>query len=172
MKASLRSARIAPKKANLIARMVRGMPVMDAIDLMERTHKKGARMIEDLLKSAVANASHNDKQDPGSLEVRTIIVNQGAGYRRGVPMARGRIRPMIKFLSHIDVVLGVRVRDSGDSRESGESGEKKKKAASKASQASKKTVQRTKTKDVRSSDPSTSSPARPRSDGESSVSSS
>jgi large subunit ribosomal protein L22 len=107
MKAFLRSARIAPKKANLIATMVRGMPVNDAITALEQTHKKGARMIEQLLKSAVANAQHNDKQDASKLIVKTIIVNQSLGYRRGVPMARGRMRPMTKFLSHIDVVLGV-----------------------------------------------------------------
>lgn len=112
MKASLHSARIAPKKANVVAKMVRGMTALEAIELLERTHKKGARMIEELLKSAVANATHNDKQDAKSLVIRSIVVNQGMGYRRGVPMARGRIRPMTKFLSHIDVVLGVKSGES------------------------------------------------------------
>lgn len=107
MKAYLRSARIAPKKANIIAKMVRGMNVGDAIDALAHTHKKGARMIEDLIKSAVANAEHNDKQDASKLMVKTIVVNQSLGYPRGVPMARGRMRPMRKFLSHIDVTLGV-----------------------------------------------------------------
>jgi large subunit ribosomal protein L22 len=107
MKAHLRSARIAPKKANLIAKMIRGMPVSGALDALRRTHKKGARMVEQLIKSAVANAEHNDRQDPSALVVKTIIVNQGTGYRRGVPMSRGRIRPMTKFLSHISLTLGV-----------------------------------------------------------------
>lgn len=107
MKAYLRSARIAPKKANIIAKMVRGMPVGDALSALTRTNKKGARMVEQLVKSAVANAEHNDKQDGGKLLIKTIVVNQSMGYRRGVPMARGRIRPMTKFMSHIAVTLGM-----------------------------------------------------------------
>lgn len=108
MNASLRSARIAPKKANIIARLVRGMPVTDALTLLKRTHKKGARMVEGVLQSAVANAEHRARQNPEDLIVRSIVVNQGSSYRRGVPMARGRTRPMRKFLSHIDIVLGVK----------------------------------------------------------------
>lgn len=107
MKAYLRSARIAPKKANLIAKMVRGMPVPAAAEALRRTNKKGARMVEQLLKSAVANAEHNEKQDPSLLVVKAIVVNQGTAYQRGTPMARGRMRPMQKFLSHISLTLGI-----------------------------------------------------------------
>ncbi len=107
MKAHLRSVRIAPKKANIIAKMVRGMPVHGAMDALHRTHKKGARMVEQLLRSAMANASHNDHQTASQLVIKSIVVNQGTGYRRGVPMSRGRVRPMTKFLSHISLTLGV-----------------------------------------------------------------
>ncbi len=106
MKASVNSVRIAPKKANLIARLVRGLAVPDAIEALRRTHKKGARIVETLLQSAVANTSHNLKQDPQTMIVKTIVVNQGTAYHRGVPMARGRVRPMRKFLSHIEIELG------------------------------------------------------------------
>lgn len=107
MKAYLRSARIAPKKANIIAMMVRGMRVDEALTALSRTHKKGARMVETLVNSAVANATHNDKQPKGSLMIKTIVVNQGTPMRRGTPMARGRMRPMNKFMSHIAVTLGI-----------------------------------------------------------------
>lgn len=107
MKAYLRSVRIAPKKANIIAKMVRGMPAGEAMDLLKRTNKKGARIVEKLLASAIANARHNDKQHPSDLVIKSIIVNQSLGYARGVPMARGRIRSMTKFLSHIDLALGI-----------------------------------------------------------------
>ncbi len=106
MKAYAHSLRIAPKKANLIAKMVRGMPVPDAMEALRKTHKKGARMIELLLRSAIANTSHNDKQDPQTMLIRTIVVNQGQAYRRGMPMARGRQRPFRKFLSHVSLELG------------------------------------------------------------------
>ncbi len=130
MKAYLRSARIAPKKANVIAQMVRGCTVPEAIDSLEHTNKKAARLILALLKSAVANAMHNSKQRPEELVIRSIVVNQGQSYRRGVPMARGRMRPIRKFLSHIEIVLGV--ASDGDEAKSG----------AKASQKAKKTVQR------------------------------
>lgn len=106
MKAYLDSVRLAPKKANLIAKMVRGMPVPDAMDALMHTHKKGARIIEKLLRSAIANASHNDKQDPQTMVIKTLVVNQGTAYRRGMPMARGRQRPYRKFLTHINLELG------------------------------------------------------------------
>lgn len=108
MKAIVYSARIAPKKANLIAKMVRGMPVLEAVALLERVHKKGARIMENLLRSALANAEHNERQDPKALMIRTVIVNQGSSLRRGVPMARGRTRPIRKFFSHVEVILGVK----------------------------------------------------------------
>lgn len=107
MKAFLRSAPIAPKKANIVAKMVRGMPVVDAEIALRRTNKKAARMIEKLLKSAVANATHNDKQDKNLLVVKTLYVNQSLAYQRGVPKARGQMRPMQKFLTHITLGLGI-----------------------------------------------------------------
>jgi large subunit ribosomal protein L22 len=107
MKAHLHSARIAPKKANLIAKMVRGMPVPAAMIALQNTHKKGARYIEQLLRSAVANAEHNDKQKTDEMVIKTIVVNQGTAYRRGMPKARGQTRPFKKFLTHITIELGL-----------------------------------------------------------------
>ena len=135
MKASLRSVRIAPKKANIVAKMVRGLPVDEAIRQLERTNKKAARMIEELIKSAVANAKHNDDQNPTGLVIKGIIVNQGTALHRGVPMARGRIRPMRKFMSHIDVTLGVN-EERAPAKAAATSGEKpaRKTAAKKPSQ--------------------------------------
>jgi len=106
MKASLRSVRIAPKKASLVAKMVRGMPVSDALSSLERTNKRAARIIEEVIKSAVANARNNDNQNPDSLIIKSLVINKAQAYHRGVPMARGRVRRMRKFLSHIDVTLG------------------------------------------------------------------
>jgi large subunit ribosomal protein L22 len=107
MKASLRSVRIAPKKAQLIAKLVRNLPVPAALESLERTNKKAARIFEGLLKSAVANARVNDNQSPDTLKIMSLTVNKAQSYRRGVPMARGRVRPMRKFLSHINLTLGI-----------------------------------------------------------------
>ena len=150
MKAHLHSVRIAPKKANLIAMMVRGMHVKSALIALSRTNKKGARMVEELIKSAVANAQHNDKQHREHLMIKSIIVNQGTAYRRGVPMARGRMRPMNKFMSHISVVLGIADGDEGIAKKT-----KKTKNATKddhkPSQSSKNTVQKPSSKKEKSS---------------------
>jgi len=107
MKAYLHSAPIAPKKANIIAKMVRGMPVKDAAEALRRTNKKAARMVEKLLASAIANATHNDKQDETLLVVKTLYVNQSISMRRGMPKARGQTRPYRKFMTHIVMELGI-----------------------------------------------------------------
>jgi len=108
MRAIARSIRIAPKKANLIAKMVRGMTVEDALASLRRTPRRAARLIEVLILSARANAEQNDRQNPDDLVIHALTVNQGKAYRRGVPMARGRYRHFRKFLSHIEVKLGVK----------------------------------------------------------------
>lgn len=100
------SARLAPKKANIMAKMVRGLTVPAATELLRNTSKKSARLFEDVLRSAVANAEHNFKQNAQSMIVKTVVVNQGTAYRRGIPMARGRVRPIRKFLCHISITLG------------------------------------------------------------------
>lgn len=125
MKAYLRSVRIAPKKAELIAKLVRGMSVPDAVSALEHTNKKGARILETLLRSAMANASHNDRQDAQLMVIKTIVINKAQTYHRGTPMARGRMRPMRKFLSHIEVTLGF----PGDAIMGTESEEKSKNAS-------------------------------------------
>jgi len=134
MKASLIAVRIAPKKAALVAAMVRGLPALEAIAMLARTQKKGARLIEALLKSAVAHAEHNDKQQAENLDIKTLKVDKAQSYRRGIPMARGRQRPIRKFLSHIVLELGVRGAEEASKAQKG------KKSAPKASQEAKKSV--------------------------------
>jgi len=89
-----------------MAKMVRGLSVPTAVELLRKTHKKSARLFEGVLRSAIANAEHNFKQDPQTMILKTVVVNQGTAYRRGIPMARGRTRPIRKFLCHITITLG------------------------------------------------------------------
>ena len=150
MKAHLRSVRIAPKKLNLIAKMVRGMAVADAVEALRMTHKKAARLIEGLLRSSIANTSHNLKQDPQTMIIKTIVVNQGQAFHRGVPKARGQVRPIKKFLSHISIELGFPdLEDSNDAKDANDA----KEHGRKDSQKTKKAV----TKHSSSSDSSASS---------------
>ncbi|TSC60758.1 MAG: 50S ribosomal protein L22 [Candidatus Peregrinibacteria bacterium Greene0416_62] len=151
MKAYLHSVRIAPKKANLICKMIRGLTAADAMHILERTNKKAARLLEELLRSAMANASHNDKQDSQTLVIRSLIVNQGTAYHRGVPMARGRVRPMRKFMSHIELILGLPEDEAKKSQKKGDS------ASQKADTAVKKTSAAGKTSKTRSNKNSSAS---------------
>jgi large subunit ribosomal protein L22 len=108
MFASLRSVRIAPKKANLIAEIVRGKTVREALADLELVNKKGARILHGLIKSAAANATNNEKQNVDDLYIKELIVNKAQNMSRGIPMARGRMRRIRKFFSHISVRFGVK----------------------------------------------------------------
>jgi large subunit ribosomal protein L22 len=158
MKAYLHATRIAPKKANLIARMVRGLSVPEAMEQLRRTNKKAARMVEQLLRSAIANASHNDKQDAQTMVVKTIVVNQGQAYHRGMPMARGRQRPYRKFLSHISLTLGYPEVEEAEEKQQKKATDKKASQAAKTPVKTSSSPKKTSSKKV-SSEPSASSSA-------------
>ncbi|EKD47754.1 MAG: hypothetical protein ACD_65C00302G0002 [uncultured bacterium] len=105
MQAVLRQTRISPKKANLVAGLVRGKNVEDALAILKFTPKKGAGILAKVVKSAAANAENNFKQDKNSLFIKEIIVNEGITYKRSLPCSRGRMHPILKRNSHITVKL-------------------------------------------------------------------
>lgn len=145
MKAFLRSVRITPKKANLVASMVRGCTVSEALESLKHTNKKAARIIEKVIASALANAEHNEKQKLEDLVIKTIVVNKAQAYNRGVPMARGRVRAIRKFMSHIEVTLGL-ADGVQPAKETKEPEPKAKKVKETTSQAAPKAAQSTKNK--------------------------
>jgi large subunit ribosomal protein L22 len=103
MIAHLRKVRISPKKANLVAGMVRGMQVDKALNTLKFTPKKAAALLYKVIESASANAENNFKQNPETLIVKEIIVNEGTTYKRFQPVSRGRAHPILKRTSHITV---------------------------------------------------------------------
>ena len=108
-KASLRFARVSPRKARLVADLVRGNDVDEALEKLTFTRKKTAPLIKKLIESAVANAeSNNQNLDIDALYVARIWVDQGAALRRWRPRAMGRATRIKKPTSHIHVVLDVR----------------------------------------------------------------
>lgn len=108
MKAHLRDIRISPKKANIVAGMVQGKPVQEALNLLRFLPKKAAKVIFKVLASALANAENNDNQKAEALMVKQIIVNRGAVWRRYLPSTRGRALPLRKPTSHITVELAAK----------------------------------------------------------------
>ncbi len=103
MKAILRKVRISPKKANLIAALVRNKNVKEAIDILKFTPKKGALIVRKVIESATANAEHNFKQKLDTLYIKEILVTEGITYKRSLPISRGRMHPILKRTSHITV---------------------------------------------------------------------
>lgn len=103
MKAILRRIRISPKKANLIAGMVRGKKANEALSLLKFMPKKGAKILYKVVHSAASNAKNNFKQSIDDLVITKILVTKGPTYKRSMPISRGRVHPILKRTSHITV---------------------------------------------------------------------
>lgn len=105
-KAVLRTARISPQKARLVADQVRGLPAANALALLKYSDKKAARLIYKVLWSALANAENNEGADADELKVARIFVDEGPVLKRFAARAKGRGTRITKRTSHITVVVG------------------------------------------------------------------
>ena len=110
-KAKLKLARVSARKARLVANMIRGKEVGEALEILQFTRKKTAPLLKGLVESAVANAEYaanrdNQKLDIDSLYVKQVLVDEGPTLRRFRPRARGMATRINKRTSHITVVLG------------------------------------------------------------------
>ena len=101
--AKLKGARISAQKARLVADEVRGMPVGEALNLLEFSKKKAAHLVRKLLNSAIANAENNERADVDELRVATIFVDEGLTMKRMRPRAKGRGDRILKRTCHITV---------------------------------------------------------------------
>jgi large subunit ribosomal protein L22 len=110
-KAKARFVRIAPRKARVVADLVRGKDVGEALDLLSFTRRAAAPHIKKLIESAVANAKQaSSAVDVDSLFVKILYVDMGptTHMRRWRPRAMGRATRIVKGMSHISVVLDLR----------------------------------------------------------------
>ena len=98
--ATHRFARIAPRKARLVIDLIRGLGCSAALEQLEFNRRRSARMIQDVLKSAMTNADESEA-DMRSLFVINARVDGGPYYRRWRPKDRGRAHPIAKRTSHI-----------------------------------------------------------------------
>ncbi len=105
-KASLRGARISAQKGRLVADLIRGKPVDQAINILTYTPNKGAGLVRKLLESAIANAEHNDGADIDTLKVKTIYVERGMFLKRFQARAKGRGNRVLKHTCHIYITVG------------------------------------------------------------------
>ena len=101
--AKLKGARISAQKARLVADQVRGMPVEEALSLLEFSPKKAAHIVKKILDSAIANAENNEGADVDELKVSSIFVDEGMTMKRLRPRAKGRADRILKRSCHITV---------------------------------------------------------------------
>jgi large subunit ribosomal protein L22 len=112
-RATRRYAQLSAQKARLVVDLIRGKSVESALGILEYTPKRGARLVAKTLRSAVANAEHEQRVDVDALYVKKAFVNEGPTAKRFLPRAHGRATPLFKRTSHITVVVDERGNKEG-----------------------------------------------------------
>ena len=103
--ATLKYARISSRKVKIVADLIRGKDVDEALAIVKFTPKASSVIIEKLLKSAIANAENNHYMTRANLYIAEIYANQGPTLKRIRPAAKGSAYKIRKRTSHITVVL-------------------------------------------------------------------
>ena len=105
VRARLRFVRVSPRKARLVADLIRGKGSEEAMNILTFTKKAASKILIKLLKSAIANATQKKTIDIDRLYVKKIAVDQGPTMKRFQPRALGRATTIRKRSSHITIVL-------------------------------------------------------------------
>ncbi|WWP00504.1 MAG: 50S ribosomal protein L22 [Candidatus Dasytiphilus stammeri] len=93
------------QKVRMVVNLVRGKTVSQALQVLNYTQKKTAKLVKKVLESAIANAEHNNGIDIDNLKILRIMVNKGSNHKRLMPRAKGRADRILKRTSHITVVI-------------------------------------------------------------------
>jgi large subunit ribosomal protein L22 len=104
--AILKGVRLSEQKGRLVADLVRGKPVDQALNILAFSPKKGAAIIKKVLESAIANAEHNDGADIDALKVKSVLVERGSFLKRFHARAKGRGTRVQKHTCNIYVTVG------------------------------------------------------------------
>jgi len=105
-KSIVRGVRLSADKGRLVADLIRGKKVDQALSILTFTPRKAALIVKKALESAIANAEHNDGADIDELKVKSIYVEQGATLKRFRARAKGRGNRISKGTCHIYVTVG------------------------------------------------------------------
>ena len=105
-RASAMYLRVSAYKARQVLNLIRDLPVRAADEVLQFTDREVSNDIRKVLASAVANAQHNDEQDPEELFVKACYADEGPTLKRFTPRARGRAGRINKRTCHITIVLG------------------------------------------------------------------
>lgn len=103
--ATMRYARLSPTKARDLVRRLQGIPVVDALKIVEFSERKAGILLRKTLKSAVANAESRTKLSADKLRVKQAVIEEGPRLRRFWARSRGSASPVLKRMCHIRMVL-------------------------------------------------------------------
>ena len=110
--AESKSVRVSPRKARLVADVIRRMSATDAVKTLSIISKRVGIPLEKTLKSAIANAVYNNQLSEENLVIERIDISEGQAMKRYQPSTRGRTHPYKKRTSHIRIVLKDKTTDS------------------------------------------------------------
>src|SRR3979490_3463327 len=105
-RALLRGVRLSAQRGRLVAALIRGKPVDQAMSALAFMPKKGAGIIRKVLQAAIAHAEHNDGADIDALKVKQIFVERGTFLKRFQARAKGRGNRVLKHTCHIYITVG------------------------------------------------------------------
>ena len=105
-KAIVRYTRMSPRKARIVANMIRGKDVDEAMAILRFQERKAARIMRKLLVSAIANAHTNHSLEVDNLVVKEVLVDGGPIQKRWLPRAMGRANRMNRRTTHVTIVVG------------------------------------------------------------------
>ena len=105
VQAIAKGVRISPRKVGVVASLVRGRSVEDALTILDYTPRRAATAVKKTIASAKANADHNHNLKPDTLRIVEISVTAGPRLKRYRPAAHGRALPYQKKTSHIRVIV-------------------------------------------------------------------
>jgi len=104
-RAILKFVRMSPRKARLVVDLIRGRKAEEALHILKFTRRRAAKVVEKILKSAIANATQKEIGDVDDLRVSKAYVDGGPTEKRIQPTAMGRAWTIHKRMSHITIVL-------------------------------------------------------------------
>ena len=96
---------VTPRKGRLVLDLIRGKPVEEALAILEFLPQGSARIVWKTVKSAAANAENNFNLDPDQLVVKSATAGDARTLKRFRPRSRGRVSPLLKRYSHIEIVV-------------------------------------------------------------------
>jgi large subunit ribosomal protein L22 len=106
-RATLSRFRESPRKVRMVADMIRGRSVDDALSILRLQQRKAAKMLSKVLGSAIANATENEKADSDKLVVTKVSVDGGPTQKRWMPRSMGRANRINSRTSHVTIVVDV-----------------------------------------------------------------